>query len=479
MLRRDLHSDENFWPCVSDMFLALFVIALVLYSTASVDKGKGDLYISEYTVEEACQLLEHVQKKFPDSNQVQAINIAVLSQEKDSMHPKLGRALCKLTEIPETKYLFYLSHATEVDYPRQNEGEFSYKDAVRFLYKVSFEDKRSMAEDDARYDKAMRAVRENLFIRLEAKGSYYERMTPEELINEIEQLQKLLSSSVEKEKYDALKSELERMKSVLQSRPDGEELQRLQLLIGSLQMQLDEARKSEGNARKIATSLKVEIEKIKNRLDTRVHVMDEVDKILQKDKYAAFHSKGVEIDKAQGVIRMSHHFIGFNPGGFRMREGLSIDSEKVFLSKLSTGSKKNLELLASFLNEVGKAVKDDSLPVDNISIECHADQETHDKKGRPVPPYYNEGLSLKRAFGVWRFLDIETNKLLSSYKNRAGLGLFSLSGFGSRVPLIRESGESQSQYNDRCRRIEIRFNCSPLHVQEQMQESEPDSNMKG
>ena len=66
MSRHTLHSEENFWPSVSDMFLALFVIALVLYASASKKAGDGDLYIPDQVVAETEELMKEIGERLPE-----------------------------------------------------------------------------------------------------------------------------------------------------------------------------------------------------------------------------------------------------------------------------------------------------------------------------------------------------------------------------------------------------------------------------
>ena len=57
--------EENFWPCVSYMFLALFIIALALYSTTQGRLGEGDLKVQKSLIQETCAMLNELDTAFP------------------------------------------------------------------------------------------------------------------------------------------------------------------------------------------------------------------------------------------------------------------------------------------------------------------------------------------------------------------------------------------------------------------------------
>ena len=131
MSRRDLHNDENFWPCVSDMFLALFVIALVLYSTMSADKAKGDEYISDLAAQEACELFVKLQEKYPDSEPLKSINVDEIKDEEHGARPKLAKALYSLLSCKESAPFFHETAKIPDD-----TAMYRYSDAIALLYEA-------------------------------------------------------------------------------------------------------------------------------------------------------------------------------------------------------------------------------------------------------------------------------------------------------------------------------------------------------
>lgn len=459
MSHNNLHTEDNFWPCVSDMFLALFVIALALYSTANTEKGKGDEYISDLAAEEAFDLIQFLQKSHSDDTILQNIRLEELRKEgsltgeKRIRRPKLAATLYSLTTEDCSASMYFKMESKDVakNLPQTGEPErgssYSFPRAVNMLYYATgwlerpgldSETNAKTANSDISPDchKRMRRVRSRII----TQNGGLTSLSKEELIKQIE-------ASVPKTELEKLKNELQEAKRILaQVDTNANYVQMVEQQVGTL--------------RRENQNLQQEIERLHKVIlsDNRVHVMDIVEKILHKKEYESLLNGGIEINKMLGVIRIPHNAIGFKSGGFRMREGLEIESEREFENKLTDGSLKRMQTLASFLREIADKVYHEGIPIDNIAIECHADPNTKTKDGKQVSTYYNDGLSLKRAFGMWRWLDSRTGGKLSTYKNKGGLGLFSLSGFGSRVPILDAAGHAD---NDQSRRIEIRFNCSP------------------
>ena len=128
---------------------------------------------------------------------------------------------------------------------------------------------------------------------------------------------------------------------------------------------------------------------------------------------------------------------------------------------LSDTYKENLALLAQFLDEIAEMVVEGKLAVDSISIECHTDPDLGNIKNEKI--YYNDGLSLQRAFDVWRLLNREKKKGSPNLSERVkdGQRIFTMSGFGMRVLPKRKRNEEKTDYYERCRRMQLRFNCNP------------------
>ena len=169
--------------------------------------------------------------------------------------------------------------------------------------------------------------------------------------------------------------------------------------------------------------------------DTRRRVMEECVAPVIKDKSL----EGlVEVEEDLGVIRIPSSSVSF------------LTAHKEY----STGEGV-LERLAAALVAIAEKNECEK-SIDNIVIECHADTDGD--------PDYNEELSSMRALCIWRTLNKKSGDRLERYKNGTGLGLFSHAGFGCRVPMPLRLWEDKDskEYKERCRRIDIRFNCTPL-----------------
>ncbi len=469
MNRNNLNTEDNFWPCVSDMFLAFFVIALALYATSNSEKGKGDEYISSLAREEAVALVAHLHRVHP--NEVGALPEDIL-REKDMVNsPGLAQKLYELTEIPTLHRVYFNTAADDeilLSYIPEEGKNYHLRKAACLLYCMVFPDKQMEVEENGpRYHQLLREVRE----RIQRAAGGAEGKTKEELIA-------LLNDSVPRSEKSALE---ERIKRLVQEKANLEEqlrkafqgnklLTTLQQRIQLLEEQLQEAQNQLAATKTEIDGLKDEkkelsetnrklVEEI-NR-DNRKSVMDEIEKLLKQDKYQALVKAGIELLKDEGVIRVPESVVGFDTN---VREPRA-------------ANKDNLKKISDLLREIGEGVTRGEFPIDNISIECHADTtgsgtiigsaiiQIGNKKGKKEM-LDNDWLSMLRALAVWKELEQErsSGEKLSDYKNKDGLGLFSTSGFGSRVPVEKKYGETSEEWNSRCRRMDIRINCSPEKV---------------
>ncbi len=195
-----------------------------------------------------------------------------------------------------------------------------------------------------------------------------------------------------------------------------------------------------------------------------------------KGRMAAYHAEGaplpmatgerdngIYVDAANGIIRIPSSIVGYVTGKATPRG----ETDKRVLRQLAAF----LAEVAAANNTPGHAWNQDAGKgtlhgmIDNIVIECHCDpQSLSGKKIEGITLDGNEILSANRSLIVWKIMN-EGNKL-GRYP-----GLFSHAGFGARVPLTRKSfswgdgttawAETEEQYHGRCRRIDIRFNCTP------------------
>lgn len=489
MNRSNFHNEENFWPCVSDMFLALFVIALVLYSGMSQDKGKGDEYISDLVEEEACSLLETLKNTHPEAKAVQDINLASIRSESGKNRPELTNALYALLDCEQLDGYFVEDHLPE----RKPANERRYTDAIVALYMATSEDgKTGPAKYDPSYHNHMREVRERIERRIMLEsGPPPEVVTLEELQAEVEKLREMLKNSVTKSSYDDLKSQYDdllknsvkkssyddlkrqyddlwsKYHDLLKSSPDvarmQQEMERLRKELQAASAEL--ARVNKNYAYTVAAKDAQIAERdavIQSMIDLRVNVMDQIEKLLNSHPFNKLLHAGVEVHKREGLIIIPSSVFAFPKATddyYRQGNGIvTADLEKRLENKLKAEHRENMRLLAQFLDYIGALVEEGTLPVDNISIECHTDDDVSKIKDKK---FYNDGLSLQRSFDAWRLLDKYAEGKLAQYRNSEEQGLFSMTGFGMRVLPEKIPGESKAAYEERCRRMQIRFNCSP------------------
>ena len=488
MSRRDIQSEENFWPCVSDMFLALFVIALVLYSTKSFEKGKGDEYISQLAAKEACSLIETLKKKHPEVEVVQDIDLNSIRNEKGGSRPVLAKSLYQLLDSESLNVYFKKDYLPQEMLPNE-EGELRFAHAICVLYMATSDDgKKRPDRDDPCYHEHMRAVRERIErVIMLSNVPGLEQMTDEELVAEIRKLRSLLANCVDRKELDDLQRRYDELTKICKD-------------VEYLLSQLDELRTELQNAKnriaELEALLKVKKELINDKdaeiaywkgevakmIDLRIDVMNQVVTLLNTPKYSDLVKHGVMVQKREGLIIVPSSVFSFPKATTRYyQQGKGIvtaDLEKRLENEVRRENPqylKNLELLALFLDEIGQMVENEKLSVDNIAIECHTDNDVSkitDKK------FFNDGLSLQRAFDAWRLLDKYAKGRLAQYRNADKQGLFSMTGFGMRVLPKPEENESTAEYEERCRRMQIRFNCSPQRVDLQNGPSKNSENSK-
>ncbi len=452
MSRRNLHNDENFWPCVSDMFLALFVIALVLYSSMSRDKGEGERYVSELAAQEACALFETLKREYPDSETLKSINVEDIRKEPHGARRKLSESLYSLLDCDETAKYFYGADENVLE-----ERPNRYSSAIALLYKARFKDGTWPVKGDPCFHVHMREVREHVEREIyKAKsGSVYSKLTREELLAIIKKLEQQISNMVSKELYAALEKKYKDLLAVIdESDKLDRDIKKLKSDLADVEKNIDEQNKTIAWQKGIIVELQY----------TRIHVMEQVENLLN-NKYRDLKDANVTVNKEDGIVIIPSSAFSFpkataeyyqQGGGVRAK-----NLNRRLENHLTHQQIRNLKLLSEFLKEIGGMVNRRELAVDSISIECHTDDDVSnitDKK------YYNDGLSLQRAFDVWRLLDKYQGGSLSKYENEDGQRLFSMTGFGMRVlpyPKEDEDKFSKPERENLSRRMQLRFNCKP------------------
>lgn len=372
MSRHFSQQEENFWPCVSDMFLALFIIALTLYATKG-KTGSGDLMVEDQQVQETIVMLKELHEAFPGKG------FDKLQQEISNEHEegkscgKRNCSLCRaIDRIPRTLEVQEVFGKNVPDGTENTAKE--HRDAFEYLYKYVKGVKEPPEEiGDLRL---VREVHQEVTFRLIA--------AKQRNIQNLKQAKK--STQLEKE-------ELERKNS----------------------------------------ELKKELGK-----DIRPVIMKEV-----ASKFKELERAGmVQIEENEGFMRIPSRTLTFK-GGQQEQEYRILDNRAN--PQNEANMKKIADALYAFMEEEQKRHW-----VDTIVIEGHASKDV--RKGNE---WANELVSIQRAVGTWMLLNNYHN--FEKYKNGDGKMIIGYAGFGSHNLLKRKPSESEEQYNERCRRIDIRF----------------------
>lgn len=417
--RNSLHSEENFWPSVSDMFLTLFVIALVLYSTSSQEKGRGDAFIEAQTTVEACYLFSDLKTACPEDAVISAIDISAIEaqkNDKDDKHALLAEALMDVIEKSTLSDCFNLSTFSAA---ARSAARKNYRDAIDLAYRSV-----GCPPDNCPdyLSDTLREVHKALFVAMQRNHAD--------------------SPTVLKGRLEAACARIVALEQQLQGSLMRSEVEILYRRIAELEKQLHHSTSEQSLLNRIAeletqlSESEAHVMRLKGELnkDTRRMVMGVVRKIVQENGAA----NEVQIEDDLGVIRIPTSSVGFAPDEYRHFSGETV-----------------MVRMSAILRQIAEANEQSKL-IDNIVIECHAD-----KSG---DLFYNEELSSNRALYIWKFLNDCSEHYLEKYKNSTGLGLFSHAGFGCRVPVQLRPGENPDsrEYKARCRRIDIRFNCTPV-----------------
>ena len=372
MSRHFSQQEENFWPCVSDMFLALFIIALTLYATKG-KTGLGDLMVEDQQVQETIVMLKELHEAFPgkgfDKLQQEISNEHEEGKSCEKRNCSLCRAIDRIPRALEVQEVFGKNVPDDT-----GNTEREHRDAFEYLYKYVKGVKEPPEEiGDLRL---VREVHQEVTFRLIA--------AKQRNIQNLKEAKK--STQLEKE-------ELERKNS----------------------------------------ELKKELGK-----DIRPVIMKEV-----ASKFKELERAGmVQIEENEGFMRIPSRTLTFK-GGQQEQEYRILDNRAN--PQNEANMKKIADALYAFMEEEQKRHW-----VDTIVIEGHASKDV--RKGNE---WANELVSIQRAVGTWMLLNNYHN--FEKYKNGDGKMIIGYAGFGSHNLLKRKPSESEEQYNERCRRIDIRF----------------------
>lgn len=435
MSRNALHTEENFWPSVSDMFLTLFVIALVLYSGMSHDKGKGDAYLAQQATLVGTELVEELKVACPNDAVIQGFDTQKLKEEntRNNQRTALAGYVMDIVQSSEVRNCFDLSVCSEEEL---QDARTDYEKAIDLAYDhclpLAGKDKPEFACEQ------LLMIRKSLLAALPT-----EILTREQLAqaladakNQLHELKQRLERSHSEDEFHQLELRIKDLEDMLAKSGD---LQSLRDEILNLRGEIETSRQQIASLKQSLDSTENENRRIKARLnqDTRRLVMEDVKNVLQ----AAGVLQDVLVEEDLGIIRIPSSSAFF-------------ESDESKESKLHCCRATFMAQLSQALTAIAENDKEKHL-IDNIVIECHADKSGQD--------YYNEELSSLRALTIWSVLNRTSGSRLQNFQNSSGLGLFSHAGFGSRVPVALRPGEDPSSqaYKRRCRRIDIRFNCAP------------------
>ncbi len=372
MSRHFSQQEENFWPCVSDMFLALFIIALTLYATKG-KMGSGDLMVEDQQVQETIVMFKELHEAFPgkgfDKLQQEISNEHEEGKSCEKRNCSLCRAIDRIPRTLEVQEVF----GKNVPDGAGNIGK-EHRDAFEYLYKYV----KGVKEppEDIGDLRLVREVHQEVTFKLIA--------AKQRNIQNLQEAKK--STQLEKEELERKKSELEK-----------------------------------------------ELGK-----DIRPVIMKEV-----ASKFTELERAGmVQIEEDEGFMRIPSKTLTFK-GGQQKQEDQVLDNRAN--PQNEANMRKIADALYAFMEEDQKRHW-----VDTIVIEGHASKDV--RKGSE---WANELVSIQRAIGTWILLNKHHN--FEKYKNSDGKMIIGYAGFGSHNLLEPGESESEEQYNERCRRIDIRF----------------------
>lgn len=433
-----LHQEENFWPSVSDMFLSFFVIALALaaiYHNTHEKEGESLDYAYQQRTDMVLRLAGLDDAHYDSSED---------AQDK-ATRPVMARLLCDALD--------------------KIEADEQHREASR-RWLVAGADARMEVKAREDYTVALRYMGQRLGRSYGARASGFEMLedvaeqiqllkmrdtgghrTPEELQVEVERLQRLVEEK-EQEIADLMRR-LSMSESELQR-----EIAELTRQLEARSKELEELRSKLREAQGVIAGQSREIQDLSK--DNRSVLMVAVHKMLAEYGIPVASKenqmRGLIVDNDKAVLRIPSTVVYFGSGS-------AIPQTQGEYGDI-------LEKISQLLRTVAEANADPDSSwgiygmVDNIVIESHCDSKPFEAEVDGYDMDGNEVLSSNRSLVVWDLLNGK-DKRLEGFRNLREEGLFSHAGFGSRVPLPDVKGEPKEEYHMRCRRIDIRFNCTP------------------
>ncbi len=422
--------EENFWPCVSDMFLALFIIALALFSQVKNSNEKGDIRQEKLMADETCRLIEALAEAFPDDDCISSLTQKleqIREQHSNSTSCNLGKD-CEmnkaLTQLPQSQSVqFLLERRFDAD-DVPGKDDLHHSNAVNYFYEFVIPEGASMnLSDDERLSQAHQKILRSI-------------------VRNNEDRIKTLSDSKDKDKSELLRRLADAQAASMKK---DRHIEQIEGDKKNLQTEIYEKDRRIAAINQADRAKDKQLVELKERLsaDMRPRIMDNLREIIDVTGCGNL----VEIDREAGVLS-----IPFGTLTFKNRNETP-DPHKPFANQTSEENlKKIADALYRFMEEDSKEHL-----VDTITIEGHADPHVRG----PLFEYANDEASAWRALGTWLVLNKLCGNKLENYRNAKGHAIFGIAGYGSRNCPARGMNETENDYKNRCRRIDIRFIPAP------------------
>lgn len=468
MKANPLHEEENFWPSVSDMFLSFFVIALALaaiYHNTHEKEGESLDYAYQQRTDMILCLVGLDDRHYDYRE----------DESEKATRPAMAQLLCEALGKIDSDETYRAADRKWLVSPRNKKAEVrakeDYTEALRYMGSrlgCSFGPRASGFE-------MLEGVAEK--IQKKKMLDTGDLRTPDELRAEIDKL--IQEIDAKKREMDELRQELQGKQREIEEKNrqmamSSSELQRkIAQLASQLKDREAELKDAQENLEKANGKLKQATKTIGEQEGT----INELSKDNRKELMSAIREMmlrhgiplaseghpqdGLIIDAGKGILRIPSTVVFFYRGSAIPQTN---DQYHDILDKISL-----------LLRDIATANADPHSNiynmVDNIVIESHCDINPFSATVDGWKMDGNEVLSSNRSLVVWDKLNGK-EKVLEAFRNLRGEGLFSHAGFGSRVLLPEIKGESKQAHQQRCRRIDIRFNCTAEAVRKKEDSSQ-------
>lgn len=468
MKANPLHEEENFWPSVSDMFLSFFVIALALaaiYHNTHEKEGESLDYAYQQRTDMILRLVGLEGKHYDHK----------CDASEKATRPAMAQLLCEaLVKIESDEQYRSASRKWLISPRKQVDEEKAQKDYTEALRYMGSRLGRTFSPRASGFE-MLEGVSEA--IQYKKMLDTGDLRTPEELRAEIDQLNQEIDAK--KRDMDKLRQEIEEKQREIdeKNRQMAMSSSELQRNIAELSSQLkDKETKLKDSQENLEEAL-VKLNQAKETIGEQEGTINELSKDNRQELMNAIREMmlrhgiplaseehpqdGLIIDAGKGILRIPSTVVFFYRGSAIPQTNEQyhdiLDKISLLLRDIATA---NADPNSNIYNMV-----------DNIVIESHCDINPFSATVDGWKMDGNEVLSSNRSLVVWDKLNGK-EKVLEAFRNLRGEGLFSHAGFGSRVLLPEIKGESKHAHQQRCRRIDIRFNCTAEAVRKKEDDSQ-------